>query len=210
MYGRRPITRRRGEDAYRTREPSGAVPISSALCAGLAVRDRVAPLVVAARAQANRYGEIVIETADTEASKPLLGDGFTYRPARPVDWMVCDIVDRPDRVTDLVARWFLEGWCRQCIFNLKLPMKRRLGAAERPSARRSPPHPYVTGSPSSTSTTIGSRSQAITPACPDQLGRGSHSRRTADIPSFNTRIKSSARPDIVHIVAAGRALIRVG
>ncbi|MGH8581478.1 MAG: hypothetical protein ACREWG_01555, partial [Gammaproteobacteria bacterium] len=29
-------------------------------------------------------------------------------------------------VTDLVARWLLEGWCRQCIFNLKLPMKRRL------------------------------------------------------------------------------------
>jgi len=241
---------------------------SSALCAGLPVGDRVAPLVAAARAQANRYGEIVIETADTEASKPLLrlcrgltaplrqalrsagllgdapmdpawprlhitflqsssavvglsypgnfspwpmgiprlraargapsragrkleeafltlltadereqrlragmvavdlgaapggwswqlarrglsvtavdngslcgevlgsglvrqvrADGFRYRPARPVDWMVCDIVDRPDRVTDLVVRWFLEGWCRQCIFNLKLPMKRRL------------------------------------------------------------------------------------
>lgn len=46
--------------------------------------------------------------------------------ARPADCMLCDIVDRPDRVTDLVARWFLEGWCRQCIFNLKLPMKRRL------------------------------------------------------------------------------------
>ncbi|MGH8587173.1 MAG: 23S rRNA (cytidine(2498)-2'-O)-methyltransferase RlmM, partial [Gammaproteobacteria bacterium] len=45
---------------------------SSALCAGLVVGDRVAPLVAAARAQANRYGEIVIETADTEASKPLL------------------------------------------------------------------------------------------------------------------------------------------
>ncbi|MGH8590779.1 MAG: hypothetical protein ACREXX_16070, partial [Gammaproteobacteria bacterium] len=45
---------------------------SSALCAGLAVGDRVAPLVVAARTQANRYGEIVIETADSEASKPLL------------------------------------------------------------------------------------------------------------------------------------------
>ena len=241
---------------------------SSALCTGLAVGDRVAPLVAAARAQANRYGEIAIETADTEASKPLLrlcrglasplrqalrsagllgdapvdpawprlhiiflrsdsarvglsypgnsspwpmgiprlraargapsragrkleeafltlltagereerlragmvavdlgaapggwswqlarrglsvtavdngslcgeasesrlvrqvrADGFRFRPARPVDWMVCDIVDRPDRVTDLVARWFLEGWCRQCIFNLKLPMKRRL------------------------------------------------------------------------------------
>lgn len=246
---------------------------SSTLCAGLAVGDRVAPLVAAARAQANRYGEMVIETADSEASKPLLrlcrglaaplrqalrsegllghapvdpewprlhilvlrsdsarvglsypgnsspwpmgiprlraahgapsragrkleeafltlltarerdehlragrvavdlgaapggwswqlarrglsvtavdngslygevsgsglvrhvrADGFRFRPAQPVDWMVCDIVDRPDRVTDLVVRWFLEGWCRRCIFNLKLPMKRRLETVRR-------------------------------------------------------------------------------
>ncbi len=241
---------------------------SSVLCTGLPVGDRVAPLVAAARAQADRYREIVIETADSEASKPLLrlcrglagplrqalrsagslgdapvdpawprlhitflrsdsalvglsypgnsspwpmgiprlraargapsragmkleeafitlltaaereerlragmvavdlgaapggwswqlarrgltvtavdhgslcgevsgsklvrhvrADGFRYRPARPVDWMVCDIADRPGRVTDLVLRWFLEGACRRCIFNLKLPMKRRL------------------------------------------------------------------------------------
>jgi 23S rRNA (cytidine2498-2'-O)-methyltransferase len=42
-----------------------------------------------------------------------------------VDWLVCDMVDKPARVVDLVARWFERGDCRSAIFNLKLPMKRR-------------------------------------------------------------------------------------
>lgn len=52
-------------------------------------------------------------------------DGFRYRPAAPVDWMVCDIVESPMRVAELAARWLAEGWCRESVFNLKLPMKRR-------------------------------------------------------------------------------------
>jgi 23S rRNA (cytidine2498-2'-O)-methyltransferase len=39
--------------------------------------------------------------------------------------MVCDVVEQPSRVARLVARWLTEGWCRRCIFNLKLPMKKR-------------------------------------------------------------------------------------
>lgn len=53
-------------------------------------------------------------------------DGFTWVPARPCDWMVCDIVDRPRRTVDMVARWFRHGNCRASFFNLKLPMKMRL------------------------------------------------------------------------------------
>ena len=52
-------------------------------------------------------------------------DGLTYRPRRPVDWMVCDIVDQPSRIALLVASWVAEGMCRRTIFNLKLPMKKR-------------------------------------------------------------------------------------
>jgi len=52
-------------------------------------------------------------------------DGFHYQPADPVDWMVCDMVESPSRVAKLVARWVAEGWCRESIFNLKLPMKKR-------------------------------------------------------------------------------------
>jgi 23S rRNA (cytidine2498-2'-O)-methyltransferase len=52
-------------------------------------------------------------------------DGFHYRPADPVDWMVCDMVESPSRIAALVSRWIAEGWCRESIFNLKLPMKKR-------------------------------------------------------------------------------------
>jgi 23S rRNA (cytidine2498-2'-O)-methyltransferase len=52
-------------------------------------------------------------------------DGFHYRPPEPVDWMVCDMVESPSRVAKLVSRWVAEGWCRESIFNLKLPMKKR-------------------------------------------------------------------------------------
>lgn len=52
-------------------------------------------------------------------------DAFRFRPAKPVDWMVCDVVEQPARIATLVARWLAEGWCRRCIFNLKLPMKKR-------------------------------------------------------------------------------------
>lgn len=58
-------------------------------------------------------------------------DGFRFRPARPVDWMVCDMVEQPIRIARLVAGWFFRGDCRHCIFNLKLPMKRRLQEVER-------------------------------------------------------------------------------
>jgi len=52
-------------------------------------------------------------------------DGFGFRPEQPVDWMVCDMVESPAKVARLAARWIAEGWCRESIFNLKLPMKRR-------------------------------------------------------------------------------------
>ena len=52
-------------------------------------------------------------------------DGLSYLPRRPVDWMVCDIVEQPSRIAALVARWIAEGHARRSIFNLKLPMKKR-------------------------------------------------------------------------------------
>ncbi len=52
-------------------------------------------------------------------------DGFHFIPTDPVDWMVCDMVESPSRIARLVAKWIAEGWCRESIFNLKLPMKKR-------------------------------------------------------------------------------------
>lgn len=55
----------------------------------------------------------------------VLEDGFVYKPAKKVDWMVCDIVDKPKRVTAMVIDWLVTGQCRRTVFNLKLPMKKR-------------------------------------------------------------------------------------
>ncbi len=62
-------------------------------------------------------------------------DAFTWRPPKPVDWMVCDVVDKPARTAELVQCWLSRGWCRRTIFNLKLPMKQRLAETERILAR---------------------------------------------------------------------------
>src|SRR5690554_2323925 len=52
-------------------------------------------------------------------------DGYLWRPRRAVDWMVCDIVDKPRRTASMVADWFSDQLCRYSVFNLKLPMKKR-------------------------------------------------------------------------------------
>lgn len=52
-------------------------------------------------------------------------DGFHYWPKRSVEWLVCDMVEKPARIAQLVARWVAAGKCQRAIFNLKLPMKKR-------------------------------------------------------------------------------------
>lgn len=58
-------------------------------------------------------------------------DGFTWKPRKPVEWMVCDMVEQPSRIAPLMAEWVAGGRCRRSIFNLKLPMKRRHEEVER-------------------------------------------------------------------------------
>jgi 23S rRNA (cytidine2498-2'-O)-methyltransferase len=62
---------------------------------------------------------------DTGLVQHLRADGFAWHPPKPLDWMVCDMVEQPARVASRMAEWFREGWCRHAIFNLKLPMKKR-------------------------------------------------------------------------------------
>lgn len=52
-------------------------------------------------------------------------DAFSWRPRKRVDWLVCDIVDRPGRVVELIGDWIEADAFRHAIFNLKLPMKKR-------------------------------------------------------------------------------------
>ncbi|WP_148255119.1 23S rRNA (cytidine(2498)-2'-O)-methyltransferase RlmM [Aidingimonas lacisalsi] len=58
-------------------------------------------------------------------------DGFNWVPPQRLDWLVCDIVDRPSRVTAMIERWLVSRWCHEAIFNLKLPMKQRWPEIER-------------------------------------------------------------------------------
>lgn len=58
-------------------------------------------------------------------------DGFLFKPERKVDWLLCDMVDKPMRVAQLLAKWLQNGWCREAIVNLKLPMKKRYDELER-------------------------------------------------------------------------------
>jgi 23S rRNA (cytidine2498-2'-O)-methyltransferase len=60
--------------------------------------------------------------------KHLREDGFRFRPQRPVDWLVCDMVEQPQRVATLMTEWFIGGFTQRAIFNLKLPMKKRVTA----------------------------------------------------------------------------------
>jgi 23S rRNA (cytidine2498-2'-O)-methyltransferase len=66
--------------------------------------------------------------ANHPAVKHLRQDGFHYRPKHAVDWLVCDMIEQPDRVAALVADWVASGLTDRAFFNLKLPMKKRVGA----------------------------------------------------------------------------------
>ncbi len=62
---------------------------------------------------------------DSGLVEHLRADGFQWQPPKPLDWMVCDMVESPKRVAARMAQWFREGWCKHAVFNLKLPMKKR-------------------------------------------------------------------------------------
>lgn len=57
-------------------------------------------------------------------------DGFKYAPRKAVDWLVCDMVEKPGKVATLIGSWFVSGYAKHAIFNLKLPMKQRLTAVD--------------------------------------------------------------------------------
>lgn len=71
-------------------------------------------------------GPMAQSLMDTGQVTWLQEDGFKYKPSRNnISWMVCDMVEKPAKVANLMATWLINGWCRETIFNLKLPMKKR-------------------------------------------------------------------------------------
>jgi len=49
-------------------------------------------------------------------------DAFKYKHNRsqPADWLLCDILDKPEVVLELLDEWLSHKWCRRFIVNLKI------------------------------------------------------------------------------------------
>lgn len=47
------------------------------------------------------------------------GDAFTFRPDRPMDWLICDVIAAPERTIDLLKDWVLHQRARRFIVTLK-------------------------------------------------------------------------------------------
>jgi 23S rRNA (cytidine2498-2'-O)-methyltransferase len=63
---------------------------------------------------------------ETGQVKHKMMDGFKYVPMKQnVHWLVCDMIEKPQRVAKLMSEWLLNGYCKEAMFNLKLPMKGR-------------------------------------------------------------------------------------
>lgn len=77
------------------------------------------------RVDAIDNGPLSASAMATGLIEHIRADGFNYRPDKPVDWLLCDMVEQPARIAELVGLWFVRGLCRHAIFNLKLPMKKR-------------------------------------------------------------------------------------
>ncbi|NER61955.1 23S rRNA (cytidine(2498)-2'-O)-methyltransferase RlmM [Pseudomonas sp. MAFF212428] len=76
-------------------------------------------------------GPMAESLMDTGLVQHLMADGFTFKPRQTVDWMVCDIVEKPARSAALLETWLGEGLCREAVVNLKLPMKQRYAEVRR-------------------------------------------------------------------------------
>ncbi len=76
-------------------------------------------------------GPLAASALATGMIEHVRADGFTWRPRSSVDWLVCDMVEQPARIAALVTEWVATGRARRAIFNLKLPMKKRLAELER-------------------------------------------------------------------------------
>ena len=71
-------------------------------------------------------GAMAESLMETGQVKHKMMDGFKYTPMKEnVYWLVCDMIEKPQRVAKLMSEWLLNGYCKEAMFNLKLPMKGR-------------------------------------------------------------------------------------
>ena len=73
------------------------------------------------------HGKMAESLHETGRIEHCSEDGFKFQPPKrkQIHWLVCDMVEQPSRIVNLISKWLVNGWCREAIFNLKLPMKKR-------------------------------------------------------------------------------------
>ncbi|HLV48117.1 MAG TPA: 23S rRNA (cytidine(2498)-2'-O)-methyltransferase RlmM [Aliidiomarina sp.] len=111
---------------FHTRVSSGMNAVDLGACPGGWTAVLVAHGMMVSAADNGAIDEKLMETGQVKHYRE---DGFAFRPKRKnVQWLVCDMVEKPVKVAHLMTDWFIEGYCEDAIFNLKLPMKKRYAA----------------------------------------------------------------------------------
>jgi 23S rRNA (cytidine2498-2'-O)-methyltransferase len=75
------------------------------------------------------HGEIDAEILKHDRIIHSRQDAFKYKPKQPVDWLVCDVVENPFRIAELVIDWAKKDQFSRAIVNFKLPMQKKHAAA---------------------------------------------------------------------------------
>jgi 23S rRNA (cytidine2498-2'-O)-methyltransferase len=48
------------------------------------------------------------------------GDAFSFEPASPVDWLLCDVIASAERSAERLLEWLRRKWCRHFVVTLKV------------------------------------------------------------------------------------------
>lgn len=111
------------KDEWETRLAPGMQAVDLGACPGGWTYQLVKRSMMVTAIDNGPMAESLMETGQV---KHLMVDGFKFVPAKKnVYWLVCDMIEQPQRVAARIADWLIQGWCQETIFNLKLPMKRR-------------------------------------------------------------------------------------
>ena len=110
-------------DEWDTRLSSGMNAVDLGACPGGWTYQLVRRGMMVSAVDNGPMNEKLMETGQV---KHFREDGFRFEPQRKnIYWLVCDMVEKPARVAELIEAWAINGWFKEAIFNLKLPMKSR-------------------------------------------------------------------------------------
>jgi len=67
------------------------------------------------------------------------GDAFSFRPANPVDWLLCDVIAPPVQSAKLLVEWVRQSWCRYFVVTLKMREAEGMAALDLVKRELEPP-----------------------------------------------------------------------